>query len=181
MSRLSDRWRTTCLSGLGAGFLWPASGTWASLAATSLYLTAWLVLIASAAPRAVLESLLALGILGASWLSVRWGPWAVARWNACDPRQFTLDEFAGQWVALVALPLSMNADAWSLVCVAGGQFVLFRIFDIFKPFPARQCEALPAGWGILMDDLFAGLYANLAGQLVWRLLPLAAWLGVRLA
>ncbi len=59
-----------------------------------------------------------------------------------------------------------------------GQFLLFRVFDVVKPPPARQAEALPAGWGILTDDLIAGVYANLVGQVIWRVTPLAGMLGV---
>jgi len=46
----------------------------------------------------------------------------------------------------------------------------FRLFDIWKPFPARNAERLPGGLGVMADDLVAGAYANLGGQLVWRLL-----------
>jgi phosphatidylglycerophosphatase A len=114
-------------------------------------------------------------------VSVAWGEWAVEYFRDNDPKQFVLDEFAGQWVALLVLPASLTAETWAFVLVAGGQFVLFRIFDIIKPPPARQAERLPAGWGILTDDLFAGLYANLVGQLLWRATPLASWLGLHLA
>jgi len=60
--------------------------------------------------------------------------------------------------------------------VIGGQFVLFRALDVIKPPPARGLERLRAGWGILLDDLVAGAYANVLGQLLWRATPLAAWL-----
>ena len=91
-----------------------------------------------------------------------------------------LDEFAGQWFALLALPVGLDAGLRAVACVVGGQFVLFRVLDIVKPPPAFGLQRLPAGWGILVDDLAAGAYANLVGQLLWRLTPLAAWLGVRL-
>jgi phosphatidylglycerophosphatase A len=53
------------------------------------------------------------------------------------------------------------------------QFFLFRIYDIIKPTPARQAESLPHGWGIVTDDLLAGVYANLTGQIIIRfILPL---------
>jgi phosphatidylglycerophosphatase A len=148
------------------------------LVAAGLFAAAWLLAAALGLARGLVELVVIAGVLFSSWLSVRWGPWAVARFGKSDPRQFTLDEFAGQWLALVALPIGLNADRWALACVLGGQFVLFRILDILKPPPARQLEALPAGWGILADDLVAGLYANLLGQLLWRLTPVAAWLGM---
>jgi phosphatidylglycerophosphatase A len=57
------------------------------------------------------------------------------------------------WTTLLFLPLT----PWT----AGIGFVLFRIMDIVKPYPARQLEFLPGGWGIIADDLMAGIYANL--------------------
>jgi phosphatidylglycerophosphatase A len=68
-----------------------------------------------------------------------------------DPGFVVIDEVAGQWIALLGSP----AD-WKHGLIA---LVLFRLFDITKPFPARQLEALPEGWGIVFDDVAAGLYA----------------------
>jgi phosphatidylglycerophosphatase A len=68
-----------------------------------------------------------------------------------DPGFVVIDEVAGQWIALLGSP----AD-WKHGLIA---LVLFRLFDITKPFPARQLERLPAGWGIVFDDVAAGLYA----------------------
>jgi len=68
-----------------------------------------------------------------------------------DPQFVVIDEVAGQLVALIAVPL-----AWKSF-LAG--FILFRVFDIVKPPPVRQLEALPEGAGIVLDDVAAGLYA----------------------
>ena len=70
-----------------------------------------------------------------------------------DPGYVVIDEFAGFFVTVCFLPQSM------LLGVVG--FFLFRVLDIIKPPPARQAESLPAGWGIVMDDVFAGIYGNL--------------------
>jgi phosphatidylglycerophosphatase A len=78
-----------------------------------------------------------------------------------DDGRITVDEIAGQLVALAALPAG-----WEIAVVA---FLLFRLFDIWKPWPARALERLPSGLGVVADDLMAGLYANLAGQVLWRL------------
>lgn len=67
-----------------------------------------------------------------------------------DPSEVVIDELAGMWVSL------WFVTTWELAVVA---FFLFRFFDIVKPFPARQAEALPEGWGIMADDLIAGSYA----------------------
>ena len=70
-----------------------------------------------------------------------------------DPGIVVVDEVVGMWTSLLFLPLT------PATAIAG--FVLFRIMDVFKPYPARQFESLPGGWGIMTDDLMAGIYANL--------------------
>jgi phosphatidylglycerophosphatase A len=68
-----------------------------------------------------------------------------------DPQFVVIDEVAGQLIALIAVPL-----AWKSFLAA---FILFRAFDIVKPPPVRQLEAIPEGAGIVLDDVAAGLYA----------------------
>jgi phosphatidylglycerophosphatase A len=83
-----------------------------------------------------------------------------------DPGLVVVDEVVGQWVTLTALPFT------PAVALAG--FVLFRLMDVVKPWPARDLERLHGGWGIMADDVMAGIYAHLVlrvGLLVW---PLAA-------
>lgn len=179
----SDRLRVAGITVLGTGFIPVAPASWCSLIATFLFLLLWgACRLVDAAP-VCLDLALAGGILVASWLCVRWGGWAKARWRSADPKEFVLDELAGQWVAVLVLPSSlghaMDLSALELFPVVIGQFFLFRVFDILKPPPVRQAEALPGGWGILGDDLVAGLYANLLGQLSWRATPLAAWVQER--
>jgi phosphatidylglycerophosphatase A len=79
-----------------------------------------------------------------------------------DPGLVVIDEVAGQWITLTALPFT------PAVALAG--FLLFRLMDVVKPWPARDLERLPGGWGIMADDAAAGLYAQLVlrvGLLVW--------------
>jgi phosphatidylglycerophosphatase A len=79
-----------------------------------------------------------------------------------DPSIVVVDEVVGQWVTLTALPFTPVTAALG--------FLLFRVMDIVKPWPARDLEGVPGGWGIVADDVAAGLYANLAvrvGLLVW--------------
>ena len=71
-----------------------------------------------------------------------------------DPQFVVVDEVVGQWLALTGAR-TRNWKAWLAA------FVLFRLFDIWKPFPVRQLESLPGGWGIVADDLMAGVYAAL--------------------
>jgi phosphatidylglycerophosphatase A len=79
-----------------------------------------------------------------------------------DPGLVVVDEIVGMWVTLLALPLTPG------VAVTG--FALFRVMDVLKPWPARSLEVLPDGWGIMADDVAAGIYAHLllrVGLLVW--------------
>jgi phosphatidylglycerophosphatase A len=70
-----------------------------------------------------------------------------------DPGIVVIDEVAGMWVSLLFLPFT------PVTAVAG--FVIFRVLDVVKPFPARRLEDLPGGFGIMCDDLMAGAYTNL--------------------
>ncbi|HLY17665.1 MAG TPA: phosphatidylglycerophosphatase A [Bryobacteraceae bacterium] len=71
-----------------------------------------------------------------------------------DPQFVVVDEVAGQWLALAGAR-ALNWKSWLAA------FLLFRLFDIWKPWPVRQLESLPAGAGIVADDLMAGVYAAL--------------------
>jgi phosphatidylglycerophosphatase A len=145
-ARPAPLWATMVATFFGAGRLKPAPGTWGSLAAVMLWALAssqipvasrtWATIIAAAAVTLI-------GIPAAT---------AVARALASkDPQFVVIDEVAGQLVTLIAVPL-----AWKTF-LAG--FILFRVFDIWKPFPIRRLERLPEGTGIVVDDLGAGLYA----------------------
>jgi len=174
----NDRLREACITVLGSGHLRPAPGTWGSGVAALIFVGCWWVLAATGAPAHAIDVVVLVGVGLSSWLSGLWGHWAIAKFGSKDPREFVLDEFAGQWVALLWLPAVAGRGFWPLAWVVGGQFVLFRVMDVIKPPPARQFERLPAGWGILCDDLMAGVYAAIVGQLIWRFTPLAALLGL---
>ena len=178
MSAPNSLLKETCITVLGAGHMRPASGTWGSLYAAAIWAGCWWLLTTIAAPAWAIEIVTLIGIAVSSWLSILWGQWAIDRFGRKDPSQFVLDEFAGQWVALLWLPQIVATGFWPFAWVVGGQFVLFRILDVIKPPPARQMERLPAGVGILTDDLMSGLYAAIVGQVLWRLTPLAATLGL---
>ncbi len=147
----------------------PASGTWGSTPPPALaLLPVWL---AAANAIAINAALVVMGVLF-SWACVAFGHFAEERWGKKDPGQVVADEVAGQCIALLALPWQPMTDFASLrydVLLAGGAFIAFRIFDIIKPPPANALQRLKAGWGILVDDLFAGAYALIVVQLVARL------------
>ena len=82
-----------------------------------------------------------------------------------DPGLVVVDEVAGQWITLVGLPFTAP------VALAG--FVLFRIMDVVKPWPARALERLPGGWGIMADDVAAGIFAQLVLRVLLLVWPVA--------
>ncbi|MDA0658667.1 MAG: phosphatidylglycerophosphatase A [Planctomycetota bacterium] len=79
-----------------------------------------------------------------------------------DPSQVIWDEFASVLLLCTCLPTTVTSQAWGLLL----GFLLHRAFDIFKPPPVAQFEQLPGGWGIMADDLMAGLYAWLILQIL---------------
>lgn len=99
-------------------------------------------------------------VLGAAAVAAAAGIWAggVAEkmWGKKDPGRVCVDEFAGYFVAVAFLPKTLAYAVFA--------FVLFRAFDVLKPFPAGRSQRLPGGWGIMADDIIAALYANLILQ-----------------
>jgi phosphatidylglycerophosphatase A len=100
-------------------------------------------------------------VLSASVVCVLLAPAAMARTGRKDPGEVVMDEVAGQAVTFCALPGAFWSGAapnqiWITALIG---FLLFRFFDITKIWPVCRLEKLPAGWGILADDLWAGLYA----------------------
>lgn len=75
-----------------------------------------------------------------------------------DPSECTIDEIAGTWIALLLLPKSIG--------IAVTSFLIWRILDIIKPFPARQSENLRGGWGIMTDDVISGFYTLIIMHLI---------------
>jgi len=73
-----------------------------------------------------------------------------------DPAEVTIDEVVGMWISLFLLPKK--------IFIALTAFILFRFFDIIKPFPAHKFDTMHGGFGIMMDDVVAGIYANIILQ-----------------
>lgn len=74
-----------------------------------------------------------------------------------DPSKVVIDEIIGVWISLLFLPLT-----WQNILLG---FILFRFFDITKPFGIRKLEAIENGWGVMLDDVLAGVYANFCLQI----------------
>jgi phosphatidylglycerophosphatase A len=139
-------WATLVATFFGIGRLRPGPGTWGSLATVLL----WAALAHALSP--ALRTPVAIALVVVVTLIGIPAATLVARGSGTkDPQFVVIDEVAGQLVALIAVPL-----AWKSF-LAG--FILFRVFDIVKPPPVRQLEALPEGAGIVLDDIAAGLYA----------------------
>lgn len=158
-----SRFERFVLTAGGLGYLRPASGSWGSLPPVVL---AW-AMAALALPDWQIDA--ALVLLGVAFAigCVRFGHRAEAVYGKKDPGRVVADEVAGQSLALLALPWP-SGEPLKALFVGGSGFLVFRLCDIVKPWPARRCEALPGGWGILVDDLFAGLYALAMTQIVVR-------------
>ncbi len=154
-------WAWTVATFFGAGLGKPGPGTWGSVGAVLLW--AAFAFFAHLAASALLIALL-VGIAVSIVLGVPAATIAARESGRHDPGFVVIDEVAGQWIALLWSPFD-----WRHALVA---LVLFRLFDITKPFPARQLEALPAGWGIVFDDVAAGLYALGVGLLLQHFVPL---------
>jgi phosphatidylglycerophosphatase A len=134
----------------GVGYVPVASGTFGSAAGLLL----WALIPSAASPQ--LLTIAVLFVLGC-WS----GTVAERHFGRIDPGEVVIDEVMG-----MAITLFMNPVGW--VGAAAG-FVLFRIFDVIKPFPARRLEQLPGGVGVMADDAMAAVYANLALRAVLAL------------
>jgi phosphatidylglycerophosphatase A len=143
---LAPIWATLTATFFGIGRIKPGPGTWGSIATVLLWAAAtsqiplarrtWATIVAAAVVTLV-------GIPAAT---------RVARASGGkDPQFVVIDEVAGQLVALISVPLGWKTFLAGLI--------LFRTFDILKPFPIRRLEHLPKGTGIVVDDLGAGIYA----------------------
>jgi phosphatidylglycerophosphatase A len=151
---------TSCF---GLGWLPVAPGTWGSLPPAIIFgLLCHLGL--STASAAVIMAVLA---LAGSVVCVKFAPAVIAATGKPDPREIVADEFAGQAITFLPTGLwAINEFPTTGIWIAVGfGFMLFRIFDITKPWPIRRLEKLPKGWGILADDLLAGVFAAIVLQI----------------
>ena len=137
---------STCF---GIGYLQKGAGTLAAL----IFSMAWLLLpvrgISFFYYIPIILFIFFIGTWAANKVEKEWGH---------DSNRIVVDEVLGMAVSLLLIPVE-----WKLVLAA---FVLFRFFDIVKPLFIRRAEALPSGWGVMADDLLAGIYANIILQLL---------------
>ena len=150
------------------GWLPLAPGTWGSLPPVIIF---GLMCYFGASP-ALITNVMAALVLAGSVVCVQFAPAAIAATGKNDPREVVADEFAGQAVPFLFSPfLAMgSATDRQILITAFFGFVLFRLFDISKPWPISKLEKYPAGWGILADDLLAGVFAWIVLQICIRFL-----------
>jgi phosphatidylglycerophosphatase A len=147
-SKEKTLWAWTIATFFGAGLGKPGPGTWGSIGALLVWAAfAWGI---HPVPQTLLIALLA-GIALTLLVGIPAATIVARESGRHDPQFVVIDEVAGQWIALIG-----SHANWRHALIA---LVLFRLFDITKPFPVRQLEKLPEGWGIVLDDVGAGLYA----------------------
>ena len=135
-------------TGFGAGFLWPAPGTWGSLLGVALFIR----FLAPLDWRIQLAAGVVLTVVGTAAAHV-----AAPGLGGDDPSAVVVDEWAAMWLSMVAI---QGTTGWVLA------FFLFRIFDIIKPFPGRRFESLHGGIGIMADDVVAAGYTQACVRLI---------------
>jgi len=139
MNRLAAEWISTVFN---IGKLPLAPGTWASIAAT----ICWYMLFKDANPitlPAISFMLFLIGVFASDTI--------VQDTREHDPSRVVIDEWVGQWLTFSMFPVNITTGIVGLVA--------FRIFDILKPGPVKWAERLPGGWGIMADDIVAGIMA----------------------
>jgi phosphatidylglycerophosphatase A len=160
-------------TGLYSGYIPWASGTFGTLVGLLLYL------IPGTDQPIVLGIMVFAGFFIGTWASARVAAivghrltqsaqiakevFQQGEHETADPSIVVIDEIVGIWITLLFLPKTLP------VMIIG--FFAFRAYDILKPQPARALERIPNGWGIMLDDVVAGIYANITTQVVWWLWP----------
>jgi phosphatidylglycerophosphatase A len=150
-------WAWVVATFFGAGMMRPGPGTYGSVAAVLLWFGVAHLFAAGLVG-------LAVGTAAAALAATLWGipaaTIAARESGRKDPGFVVIDEVAGQWIALIGVRPDWRHAALALV--------LFRLFDIWKPWPIRRLEKLPEGTGIMLDDVAAGVLALVVGLVLGR-------------
>ena len=167
MKRTGKDYLALAIATCGVGYLPLAPGTWGSLVGIGVYIlvrgAAMKFFFTAGAVRNfnllhVYYGVIAIELVAVFVIALA-GTWAASRTEKLsgkkDPGKVVIDEVAGQFIALLPVPFVLGAAWWTAILA----FVLFRFFDIVKPYPARRLESLEAGLGIMADDIVAGVYA----------------------
>jgi phosphatidylglycerophosphatase A len=134
-------------SGFFTGYIRFAPGTWGSLAALIIYL------IPGFENPSLMIFLISLFILIGVPIADKF-----ESLYGKDPKECTIDEVVGMWITLLFLPKKI----WWIIVA----FLIWRVMDIVKPFPARKLEDVKGGWGVMLDDIMAGIYSFISIHLI---------------
>lgn len=137
---------STCL---GIGYIGKGAGTVAAVACCICWYLAW------ASGYQLIPSLIVTAIVTLVGI---WSSDVVAKIWGKDPARVVIDEAAGMCITLLFVPVALKY----VIC----GLILFRFFDIVKPLYIKKIEKLPGGWGIMLDDVLAGVYANIVLQAI---------------
>ncbi len=143
-------------TGLGVGYSPFIPGTIGSLWGVILYLLIWAVFPGFLSQAAVLIIILGAGI----WISGKCEEYLKVK----DSSRIVIDEVGGFLMSMLFFPFS-----WRFLIIG---FILFRLFDMIKPFKIDRIGKLPKGWGVMLDDLGAGVLANLV---LWVIISMMGW------
>jgi phosphatidylglycerophosphatase A len=145
-------------SGFGAGWLPVAPGTWgAAVAVLPLFFFTKIDPSVFSTFQPFFTLVLTVFIVIFTWIGVKAVDFLQEEWGD-DPKQVVIDEMIGVWIAILGLSLTVPN------LILG--FILFRFFDIAKPLGIRQLERIKGGWGVMLDDVLAGVYANIVLQVL---------------
>ena len=142
------------VTGFGLGHLPLAPGSWGSLPPVAIFALLHYLNVSVATIVLVLVFLIIVG----SIICVKYTPVSMAATGKVDPGEVVADEIAGQSIALLFACTVINNPLW---ITAGGSYFFFRLLDTIKPWPIHRLEKLPTGWGVLLDDLAAGVYGGI--------------------
>lgn len=171
--RSAKDYAAVAIATCGVGYFPLAPGTWGSFVAVGFYLLLRVAIFGGFGDRSAIlngfanrsdtidshGTFLLIEFFMIAVVSML-GVWAASRTERVlqikDPGKVVIDEVAGQLIALLAVPIVVDRLWFVWLMLA---FLSFRFFDIVKPYPARKLESLHGGWGIMADDLVAGMYA----------------------
>ena len=142
-------------SGFGTGYIKPAPGTWGTAMAFLITIGLWLSPLSDIVNMPIILSgvFCVLGLWSVNVLSDDWED---------DDQRIVVDEMIGFWITMIFIPMS-----WTSLILA---FILFRLYDIFKPLGIRKFDNIKANWAVLVDDVAAGVYANVTLRIILILL-----------
>ncbi len=156
--------RFPLLTVFGLGHL-PMSGTFGSIPPVVIAGLAIAMGLHPATHPVLYNALVLAMLVGASVACVMQGDLAEIRFRRKDPKEVVADEVAGQSVALLALPIAVGTTGLTTFLVLVSAFLAFRAYDIAKFWPMSRLEKIRGGWGVLLDDLAAGVFAWITIQI----------------